>query len=112
MQDVIEVGTEFVRALAAGDATAAHEKLTGQLASDVTAADLLAEFEALAEDLGGVTGIGQAMVILTEWPGMSEDDRAMVYVPIEGDTFSEAVTLKVSEIDNNFLVSSIEWGRP
>ena len=43
---------------------------------------------------------------------MSEDDRAMVYVPIEGDTFSEAVTFKVSEIESNFRVSSIEWGRP
>ena len=112
MQDVTEVGAEFVRALAAGDANAAHQLLTSPLASDVAASDLLAEFEALADELGGVTGIGEPMVILTEWPDMSEGDRAMVYVPLEGDMFSEAVTLKVSEIDNMLRVSSVEWGRP
>lgn len=112
MQDVTEVSTEFVRALAAGDADAAHALLTPQLASEVAGSALLAEFDGLVDELGGVTGIGPAMVILTEWPDMSEGDRAMVYVPIEGDMFSEAVTLKVSETDNNLRVSSIEWGRP
>lgn len=112
MQDVIKVGAEFVRMLSSGDADAAHELLASPLTSEVSAADLLAEFEVLAEELGGVTGIGEPMVILTEWPDMSEGDRAMVYVPLEGDMFSEAVTLKVSEVDNVLRVSSIEWGRP
>ena len=74
--------------------------------------ELSSQFASLAEDMGGVTGIGQAMVILEEWPEMSEDDRAMVYVPIEGDVFSEAITVRVSEIDNAVRISSIEWGRP
>lgn len=112
MGDVTEVGAEFVGALAAGDANSAHQLLTSQLASDVAASDLLAEFEALADELGGVTGIGQAMVILTEWPDMAKEDRAMVYVPVEGDMFSEAVTLTLSEVDNTLRVSSVEWGRP
>jgi hypothetical protein len=28
------------------------------------------------------------------------------------DDFSEAITVKVSEIDNAVRISSIEWGRP
>ena len=112
MQEVIEVGADFVRALADGDANTAHGLLTSQLASNLAAGDLLAEFGALAEDLGGVTGIGEPMVILTDWPDMAEGDRAMVYVPIEGDVFSEAVTLTVSEVDSVLRVSSVAWGRP
>lgn len=74
--------------------------------------ELSSQFASLAEDMGGVTGIGQPMVVLEEWPEMSANDRAMVYVPLEGDVFSEALTVKVSEIENVVRISSIEWGRP
>lgn len=112
MADIIETAATFVRAIAAGESDTAHKMLFPRLAADVAAADLLAQFESLAEDMGGVTGIGQPMVILEEWPEMTEEDRAMVYVPLEGDVFSEAITLTVSEYDHVLCISSIEWGRP
>ena len=112
MADVMETAAAFVRAIAAGDSDTAHKMLSDQLATDVAASDLSAEFESLAEDMGGVTGIGQPMVILEEWPDMSEEDRAMVYVPLEGDEFSEAITVTISEYDHALRISSIEWGRP
>lgn len=112
MSDVIEIAAEFARALASGDSSAAHQILSHELAAKVTTADLSSHFKALAEDMGGVTGVGQPMVILEEWPDMSAHDRAMVYVPLEGDEFSEAITVTVSEIENAFCISSIEWGRP
>jgi len=110
--EVVNAAATFVRAIAAGDTDAAHKMLSRPLSADVTAPDLLAEFQALADEMGGVTGIGEPMVILEEWPDMTADDRAMVYVPLEGDTFSEAITATVAEIDNALCISSIEWGRP
>ena len=112
MKDAIEAASAFVGAVAAGDAEAAHKMLSHEMAADLTAADLSTQFGALADDMGGVTGIGQATVILEEWPGMSEQDRAMVYVPLEGDEFSEAVTLTISASDDDLRISAIEWGRP
>lgn len=112
MADVIETAAAFVRAIAAGDTDTAHKMLFHQLAVTVAASDLLAQFESLAADMGGVTGIGEPMMILDEWPEMSEEDRAMVYVPLEGDDFSEAITVTVSEYDHALRISSIEWGRP
>jgi hypothetical protein len=87
MTDVVEIASRFALALFAGNVDSAYELLSDDLRGDVAAADLSSQFASLAEDMGGVTGIGQAMVILEEWPEMSADDRAMVYVPLEGDDF-------------------------
>jgi len=62
--------------------------------------------------MSGATAIAQPMVILEEWPEMSADDRAIVYVPLEGDEFPEAITVKVSTTDGSVSISSIKWGRP
>lgn len=112
MTDVVEIAARFARALFVEDIDSAYELLSDELRGEVAAMELSSQFASLAEDMGGVTGIGQPMVILEEWPEMSADDRAMVYVPLEGDDFSEAITVKVSEINNAVRISSIEWGRP
>ena len=112
MTNVVETAAAFVRAIAAGETDTAHAMLVHQLSADVSASDLSTQFGSLAEDMGGISGIGQPTVILEEWPDMSEEDRAMVYVPLEGDEFSEAITVTVSEHDNALRISSIEWGRP
>ena len=112
MSDVEKIAAEFAQALASGDSSTAHEILSRELAAKLTAAELSSNFESLAEDMGGVTGIGQPMVILEEWPDMSAHDKAMVYVPLEGDEFSEAITVTVSIIEDVTCISSIEWGRP
>ncbi len=112
MTDVVEIAARFARAIFAGEVDSAYELLSDQLRGEVEAVDLSSQFASLAEDMGGVTAIGQPMVILEQWPEMSADDRAMVYVPLEGDDFSEAIIVKVSEIDNAVRISSIEWGRP
>jgi len=112
MTNVVEIAAAFARAIVAGDENSAHQLLSNDLRAEFSPTDLSSQLKPLAEDMGGVTGIGQPMVILEEWPEMSADDHAMVYVPLEGDDFSEAITVTVSEIDNALLISSIEWGRP
>jgi len=112
MTDVVDIAAAFARALFAGDANSAHELLSDKLRGELAAVDLSSQFASLSEDMGGVTGIGQPMVIMEEWPEMSAEDRAMVYVPLEGDVFSEAITVNVSVINNAVRISNIEWGRP
>lgn len=86
--------------------------LSGPPRHATTATNLSKEFNSLAEEMGGVSGIGEPVVILEEWPTMSANDRAVVYVPLEGDVFSEAVTVTISASDDGLCVSNIEWGRP
>ena len=112
MTDEIEFAATFARAIVGGDSEAAHGMLSADLGLALAATDLLSQFETLAEDMGGVTGVGTPMVILQEWPDMSPNDRAMVYVPLEGDVFSEAITVTVSAPDDALCISGIEWGRP
>ena len=112
MTDVVDIAAAFALALFAGNVDSAHELLSDELRGEVAAVNLSSQFAALSEDMGGITGIGQPMVILEEWPEMSPEDRAMVYVPLEGDVFSEAITVTVSVINNAVRISKIEWGRP
>lgn len=112
MADITETAANFVRAIDIGDAEVAHTMLSQQLGSEVSVSDLAVEYQTLADDMGGVTGIGQPMIILEDWPDKSAAERAMVYVPLEGDVLSEAITVKVSEHDGSLCISSIEWGRP
>ena len=112
MADLLGVAASFAQALDSGDGDAAHRLLTPEGASSLPPADLLSGYQDLADDMGGVSAIGTPMVVLEEWPGMAPGDRAMVYVPLEGDVYSEAINVTVAEVDGELLISSVEWGRP
>lgn len=112
MTDITEFASAFVREIVDGNMDNAHGMLSDALAQLTTAADLSGHFDLLAEEMGGVTGVGEPMVILEEWPNMSADERAMVYVPLEGDVFSEAVTVSIAAVDDGWRISNVEWGRP
>ena len=49
---------------------------------------------------------------LEDWPGKQADDLAVVYVSLNGDGFSEAVTLTLAEYGHEILIRHLEWGRP
>lgn len=112
MNDVTGLAALFARALVNGESESAHEMLSDTFRQATAPSDLSKQFDLLAEEMGGVTGIGEPMLILEEWPNMSANDRAMVYVPLEGDVFSEAVTVTICAIDDGLRISNIEWGRP
>ncbi len=112
MADVLGIASAFAQALDSDNAEAARKLLSAECADLLTTADLLNEYQALAEDMGGVTGIGQPVIVLEEWPGMAADDCAMVYVPLEGDAYSEAINVTVAETDGELRISAVEWGRP
>jgi hypothetical protein len=49
---------------------------------------------------------------LEDWPGKQPGDLAIHYVALNGDGFSEAVTLTVAQYANEVLIGRLEWGRP
>lgn len=112
MSDLTAFAAEFVHAVSNGEAESACGMMSDALQQATTATELSEQFDSLAEEMGGVTGIGEPLVILEEWPNKSADERAMVYVPLEGDVFSEAVTVTIAAIDDGLRISNVEWGRP
>ena len=112
MTNEIEFAASFARAVVDGDLDAALEMLSDDCRAAVSASDLSTQLDSLADEMGGITGVGEPMVMLEEWPGMSPTDRAMVYVPLEGDVYSEAITVTISGDDDAMCIAGIEWERP
>jgi hypothetical protein len=49
---------------------------------------------------------------LENWPGKQPDDLAVAYVALNGENFSEAVTLTLTAYGREIMIRHMEWGRP
>ena len=49
---------------------------------------------------------------LEDWPDKQANDLAVTYVALNGENFSEAVTLTLAEYGHEILIRHLEWGRP
>jgi hypothetical protein len=49
---------------------------------------------------------------LEDWPDKQANDLAVTYVALNGENFSEAVTLTLVEYGQEILIRHLEWGRP
>jgi hypothetical protein len=49
---------------------------------------------------------------LMNWPGKQPGDLADVNVALNGENFSEAVTLTLAKYGHEILIRHLEWGRP
>jgi hypothetical protein len=49
---------------------------------------------------------------LKNWPGKQLGDLADVSVGLNGESFSEAVTLTLAEYGQEILIRHLAWGRP
>jgi hypothetical protein len=49
---------------------------------------------------------------LKNWPGKQPCDLAVVYVALNGESFSEVVSLTLAEYGQEILIRHLEWGRP
>jgi hypothetical protein len=103
---------EFATAIAAGEEARAHALLASNLRSTLTPEQLKAQYdEMIAYGSGAPTTIA-VMTTMDTWPDKQPADRQWVYVAMANDTYSEAVTVVVSEEQSRLVIRSIEWGRP
>ena len=49
---------------------------------------------------------------LEDWPDKQANDLAVTYVALNGENFSEAVTLTLAEYGQEILIRHLERGRP
>ena len=104
--------TAFVKAIVDGNAERARSMLSDELRAITSTADITDDYDVMVDDMGGVESIGEAMEILNDWPDKGRNEVAMVYVPLQGDTYSEAITVTLVQVDGKLAISHIEWGRP
>jgi hypothetical protein len=108
------VAQRFGDCIARKDWGAACALLTEDLQSSITPEIIK---NAVTTMIAYATGsIQEAQVMddftLEDWPGKQADDLAVVYVALNGDSFSEAVTLTLAQHGEEALIRHLEWGRP
>jgi hypothetical protein len=102
----------FATALVKGDFDRAHELLSREAKRTLSVSELRKQYKEMTDYGGGPATQVQVMQHLSNWPGKQKDDVAWIYVAISGHTFSEGITVIVSDEGGQELIRSIEWGRP
>jgi hypothetical protein len=108
------VAQRFGDCLVAKDYNAACALLTQELQSSTTPEIINSAITAMTNYASG--SIQAALVMdeftLEDWPGKQPNDLAVVYVALNGDCFSEAVTLTLVQDGGEALIRHLVWGRP
>jgi hypothetical protein len=109
-----EVAIAFASALVEGNFAAAHALLSSSLKETVSSVSLRDAFLRMVRlyEPEKPTSIHFADFSMETWPAKQSGDVGWAYVSICGDSFVEAVTVVVSDLDGSLLIRDIEWGRP
>ena len=103
---------DFANAIAGGDSARAHAMLSTTLQAQMTPDTLARDYQRMVEYGEGPPTIVQVMTTMSDWPAREPSDTEWVYVAIANDTYSEAVTVVVTQEGSRLAIRSIEWGRP
>ncbi|MFN5118208.1 MAG: hypothetical protein ACK5FE_07195 [Cyanobacteriota bacterium] len=108
------VAQHFGQCIASNDYAAAWALLTKELRASMTPELLKNAVDAMTSYAPGPIREVNVMedFILEDWPGKQASDLAVVYVALNGDSFSEAVTLTMAQYGEDILIRHLEWGRP
>jgi hypothetical protein len=110
-----DVAVQFASALVDGDFVRAQQFLTPELRTVLSPGTLR---EKLLEMFRGYADGAPTRVRFDQefssdsWPAKQPGDLGWAYVGIEGDDFTEAVTVTVASIGGQPLIRHVEWGRP
>ncbi|MBD2231308.1 hypothetical protein [Phormidium tenue] len=109
-----KLAVRFANALVAGDFDQAHTLLSAELRSGLTPSSLREIYEAMVEYGDGSPTDVELIVTMEQWqlPEQHPTDLGWAYVAIAGDSYSEAVTVIVENIDGEPAIRHLEWGRP
>ena len=109
-----DIAQAFGDCLVRQDHAAAHALLARELQSSATPEAIGNAVATMIAYAAGPIRVAQVMddCILEDWPGKRPGDLAVVYVALNGDSFSEAVTLTLAQYGEDILIRQLEWGRP
>ena len=106
-----QVALEFAIALVSGEFEDAHCHLPSALRKELTPDILQGTYLEMIEYFQSSPNEISLDVVDTSSP-YAESDRGWVYVSINEDGNSEAVTVIIGNEDNKYLIQELEWGRP
>jgi hypothetical protein len=108
------IAERFGDCLVKNDYTAACAFLTEELQLSTTPESIKNAVATITSYAAGPIQEVQVMddFTLEDWPGKQAADLAVVYVALNGSTFSEAVTLTLAQQGEKALIRHLEWGRP
>lgn len=107
----VATGRAFAEALVAGRYDEAEGMLQGELRGTWSAERLKAEYQRMTEG-GGPWSVASPETFMGQWPDRKPKDHGWVYVPIDGNGYSEAVTVVVTDEGGTPRIRWLEWGRP
>ena len=108
------VAQRFGDCIAKNNYSAACTLLGEELQSSMTPETIKNAVITMTAYASGPIQIAQVMdeFTLEDWPGKQPGDLAVVYVALNGESFSEAVTLTLAQYDEDVLIRQLDWGRP
>jgi hypothetical protein len=108
------VAQRFGDCIAQNDYDAACSLFTEELQSSTTPDIIKNTVATMTAYAAGPIQEAQVMndFTLEDWPGKQAGDLAVVYLALNGSSFSEAVTLTLAQYGDAALIRHLEWGRP
>jgi hypothetical protein len=108
------VAQRFGDCIARKDFAAAWELGSDNLRSSTTPETINNAVTTMTAAARGSIQAAQVMdeFTLEDWPNKQATDLAVVYVALNGDSWSEAVTLTMAQQGEQVLIRQLEWGRP
>ncbi len=110
--DYRQTALEFARSLAARDYPKAYSMTAQAYRKRTTASQLQTAFESIVPTDWDPVGPVEVGHTLEEWPGKQPADIGWVYLSIDGDVYSEAITVVVALENRDAKIREVEFGRP
>lgn len=104
----------FAQAVVTGDFAAAHALLSAELQAALQPTDLARDYQAMmAYTDSAPTEVKLIQVEdMNGWKVKQAGDLGWAYVAIEGEGYSEAVSVIVAQEAGAAVIRWLEWGRP
>jgi len=112
MNDYLNVGVDFAKALARRDYTAAYAMTSSEYQRGMTLAAMQAAFEDIVPTSWSTVGPVEGGLTMDTWPDKQPADVGWAYVSIGGDVYSEAVVVVVAVEAGALRIRTVEFGRP
>lgn len=106
------IALTFAELLIKGEFSKAHDLISPAAQSVYPINTLKKQHKTMTAYLGRDSCVADVLETMTDWPAKRDGEVEWLYVAIMGDSGSEGISVVVRQQDNQYSISSVEWGRP
>jgi hypothetical protein len=110
--EYVQLATSFADALVAGNFKKARALLSHSLKRSTSEKALAKSLEDLLPSAQSTIDDSNVVDTMDDWPDKKPGDVGWAYVALNGDGFSEGVSVTVSKEGTGLAIRDVEWGRP